>query len=67
MPVPVLDGGHILFLAIEKIRKKPLSYKLQENITQGGLILLIGLMIFVFYNDFVRFEVFGKISGLFQK
>ncbi|MBU3912239.1 MAG: RIP metalloprotease RseP [Candidatus Omnitrophica bacterium] len=67
LPIPVLDGGHILFLAIEKIKRKPLSYKLQENITQAGLIILICLMAFVFYNDFMRFGVFGKIASLFQK
>ncbi|MFH1854668.1 MAG: RIP metalloprotease RseP [Candidatus Omnitrophota bacterium] len=66
LPIPVLDGGHILFLAIEKIRKRPLSFKLQDNITQTGIILLIGLMIFVFYNDFMRFGIFEKIMGLFR-
>jgi regulator of sigma E protease len=67
LPVPVLDGGHILFLAIEKLRKKPLTYKLQENITQAGLTLLICLMAFVFYNDFIRFGIFEKIFNLFKK
>ena len=67
LPVPVLDGGHILFLVIEKIRRKPLSRKLQENITQAGLMLLICLMLFVFYNDFMRFGILAKITGLFQK
>ena len=67
LPVPVLDGGHLLFLAIEKVRKKPLSYKLQENITQIGLVLLISLMAFVFYNDFMRFGIFEKISSLWKR
>lgn len=67
LPLPILDGGHILFLAIEKIRKKPLSGKLQENITQAGFVLLIGLMAFVFYNDFMRFDMFGKIIQVFQR
>jgi regulator of sigma E protease len=67
LPVPVLDGGHILFLVIEKIRRKPLSRKLQENMTQAGLMLLICLMLFVFYNDFMRFGVLAKITALFQK
>lgn len=67
LPVPVLDGGHLLFLAIEKIRRKPLSCRLQENMTQAGLMLLICLMLFVFYNDFMRFGVLAKITSLFQK
>ncbi|MFA4992106.1 MAG: RIP metalloprotease RseP [Candidatus Omnitrophota bacterium] len=66
LPVPVLDGGHLLFLAIEKIRKKPVSMKVQEGITQAGLGLLILLMVFVFYNDFTRFGIFEKISGLWK-
>jgi len=67
LPVPVLDGGHLLFLAIEKIRRRPLSYKLQESITQVGLALLICLMVFVFYNDFMRFGIFEKISHLWRR
>ena len=55
LPLPVLDGGHILFLAIEKIRGKPLSERFQEVVTQIGLALLIALTLFVFYNDIVRF------------
>lgn len=67
LPVPVLDGGHILFLAIEKARRKPLSHKLQENITQAGLVLLICMMLFVFYNDFMRYGVFEKLTNLWRK
>jgi regulator of sigma E protease len=67
LPVPVLDGGHILFLIIEKIRKKPVSLKTQENVTQAGISLLIILMLFVFYNDFIRFGIFEKISHLWKK
>ena len=67
LPVPVLDGGHLSFLAIEKVRKKPLSYKLQENIAQVGLVLLLCLMAFVFYSDFMRFGIFDKVLGFFGK
>jgi len=67
LPVPVLDGGHILFLLIERIRKKPVSLKMQENITQVGMSLLIVLMLFVFYNDFVRFGIFEKIAHLWKR
>ena len=67
LPVPVLDGGHILFLIIEKIRKKPVSFKIQENVTQVGMGLLIVLMVFVFYNDFMRFGIFEKVAHLWKK
>ncbi|MBU1146795.1 MAG: RIP metalloprotease RseP [Candidatus Omnitrophica bacterium] len=67
LPVPVLDGGHLLFLAIEKVRRKPLSYKLQENIAQAGLVLLLCLMAFVFYSDFMRFGIIDKIIHIFKK
>ncbi len=50
-PVPVLDGGHLLFLAIEKLRKKPVSLKVEENFTKVGMGLLLLLMVFVIYND----------------
>ena len=53
-PVPVLDGGHLLLLLIEKIRRKPLSLKVEEGLTKLGFSLLMCLMLFVFYNDFAR-------------
>ena len=67
LPVPVLDGGHILFLAIEKIRRKPVSLKMQDSVTQVGISLLVVLMLFVFYNDFMRFGIFEKIAHLWKK
>ena len=67
LPVPVLDGGHLLFLLIEKARRKPLPHKIQENITQVGLALIICLMIFVFYNDFMRYGVIEKLTSFFRK
>lgn len=62
LPIPVLDGGHILFLIIEKIRKKPLSVKVQERITQVGIAALITLTVFAFYSDFSRFGWLEKIT-----
>jgi len=67
LPLPVLDGGHLLFIAIEKVRKRPLSYKVQEVVTQVGLFLLIFLALFIFYNDFLRFGIFEKLSSFWQK
>jgi regulator of sigma E protease len=53
--VPVLDGGHLLFFTIEAIRGKPLSIPIREKAQQVGLFLLMMLMVFVFYNDIMRF------------
>lgn len=54
LPIPVLDGGHLAFLSVEAIRRKPMSEKAQIIAQQVGLTLLGTLMIFVFYNDIVR-------------
>jgi regulator of sigma E protease len=61
LPIPILDGGHLLFLAIEAIRRKPVSIKVREIATQVGLALLIGLMLVVFYNDFMRVRDSGNV------
>jgi len=65
LPLPILDGGHILFLAIEKVRGKAFSIKTERIITQIGLSLIVSLAIIVTYNDLIRF--FGdKISKWFK-
>ena len=55
LPVPVLDGGHLLFSLIEWLRGKPVSLRKREIAQQVGMALLVGLMIFAFYNDITRF------------
>lgn len=54
LPIPVLDGGHLVFLTIEGIRRKPLSDWAMEASQKVGIFLLASLMIFVFYNDILR-------------
>ena len=54
LPIPVLDGGHLVFLSLEAIRRKPLSDRTMEISQKIGIALLGTLMIFVFYNDIVR-------------
>jgi regulator of sigma E protease len=54
LPIPVLDGGHLLFFSIEAIKGSPVSIKVREIAQQIGLFLLILLMILVFYNDISR-------------
>jgi regulator of sigma E protease len=55
LPIPVLDGGHLLFFLIEAIKGRPVSVKVREVAQQVGLFILILLMILVFYNDITRF------------
>ena len=54
LPIPVLDGGHLVFLTIEALRRKPMNERAQIVAQQVGMGLLGSLMIFVFYNDIVR-------------
>ena len=51
LPIPILDGGHLLFFIIEAIKKRPVSVKVREVAQQIGLFILILLIILVFYND----------------
>nr|MBF0220873.1 RIP metalloprotease RseP [Desulfobulbaceae bacterium] len=53
-PIPILDGGHLVFFSVEALRRKPMSMRSQEILQQIGLVLLVSLMFFVFYNDFAR-------------
>jgi regulator of sigma E protease len=65
LPLPVLDGGHILLLAIEKVRGKALSMKAEQIVSNVGFTLIICLAVFATYNDIMR--LFGdKISGFFK-
>jgi len=54
LPIPVLDGGHLLFFFIEAIKGSPVSVKVREISQQAGIFVLILLMIYVFYNDIAR-------------
>ncbi|NOX35724.1 MAG: RIP metalloprotease RseP [Deltaproteobacteria bacterium] len=53
-PIPVLDGGHLLFFGIEAATGRAVSDKLREKLIQFGAAVLVALMVFVFYNDIVR-------------
>ena len=54
LPIPVLDGGHLLYLSVEVIKGKPVSEKVQILAFQFGLVLVIGLSILAMYNDIMR-------------
>jgi regulator of sigma E protease len=55
LPVPVLDGGHLLFFLVEAVIRKPVSVRYREMAQQVGICLLALLMVYAFYNDIVRF------------
>ncbi len=54
LPIPVLDGGHLIFFFIEAATGRPVSIRVREIAQQAGIVILILLMIFVFYNDISR-------------
>ena len=59
-PVPMLDGGHLFFYAIEAIRKKPLSEKIQGIFFRIGLGFVIFLMIYATWNDLIQLNIFDS-------
>ncbi len=64
LPVPVLDGGWIMFTVIELIRKKPLTEKQKAIAQMTGLVLIAGLFLFATYSDFSRL---GWLNGLMER
>lgn len=53
LPIPALDGGHLMFLLIEKLRGRPVNEQIQEAFAKYGFAFLIGLMILIIFNDIV--------------
>ena len=66
LPIPVLDGGHLLFYGYEAIARRPLTARVQAAGYRVGFALLVGLMLFVTWNDLQRYQVFHLIGGLFS-
>jgi regulator of sigma E protease len=62
LPIPILDGGHLMFLAIEAVRGRPLSLEARVRLSHVGLIIVVGLMLWANGNDVVRLveRYFGK-------
>lgn len=54
LPIPVLDGGHALFLVLEMVFRRPIPRRVQDITTKVGLVLLLGLMVLALYNDIMR-------------
>lgn len=55
LPIPILDGGHLVFYTWELIFRKPVSMKVREKTQQVGMALLLCLMVLAFYNDIIRY------------
>ena len=66
LPIPVLDGGHLLFYAYEAAARRPLPAKVQAAGYRVGLALVLGLMLFATWNDLQRSPVFKLFGGLFS-
>lgn len=60
LPIPVLDGGHLVFLSAEAAIGKPVSNRVREVAQQAGLFALLSLMVFAFYNDIMRLFAAGS-------
>ncbi len=54
LPIPILDGGHLVFLGLEKVKGSPLSVRARMVAQQVGLVILLGLILVVTYNDILR-------------
>lgn len=64
LPIPVLDGGHLVFYAYEAVAKKPVAAAVQEAGYRVGLALLAGLMLFATWNDLQKLNLFQFLGGL---
>jgi regulator of sigma E protease len=64
LPVPMLDGGHLFFYAIEAVRRKPVGPEVQEWAFRGGLAAVLALMLLVTFNDLRSFDLWNNLAGL---
>jgi len=64
LPIPVLDGGHLLFYAYEAVARRPLAARVQAAGYRVGLALLLGLMLFATWNDLQQLRVFKILGGV---
>jgi regulator of sigma E protease len=65
-PIPVLDGGHLMFYGIEGVVRKPLNKRIHETISFAGFGLILALMLFVTWNDLVHLKVFDYLKTFFS-
>ena len=60
LPIPMLDGGHLLLYGVEAVRKRPATPQVQEWAFRAGFAMLVGFMLMVTFNDLASFGVFGR-------
>jgi regulator of sigma E protease len=65
-PIPLLDGGHLFFYAVEAIKGKPLNESIMEFTSKVGFLFIVSLMIFFTWNDLVQLRVVSYVLGLFS-
>jgi regulator of sigma E protease len=64
LPVPMLDGGHLLFYTVEAVRRRPVSVRAQDWAFRGGLALLLALLVFTTINDLDSFGLWDRLGRL---
>jgi regulator of sigma E protease len=64
LPVPMLDGGHLLFYTIEALRRRPVSPQAQDWAFRGGLALIFALLVFVTVNDLGSLGLWDRLERL---
>jgi regulator of sigma E protease len=64
LPIPMLDGGHLVFYAAEAVSRRPVSERAQEWAFRGGLALLLALILFTTVNDLASFGLFERLGRL---
>ncbi len=64
LPIPLLDGGHLFFYALEAVRRRPLNPAVQEWAFRSGLALLLAFMLFVTFNDLGSLGLWARLAGL---
>ena len=64
LPVPLFDGGHLVFYAIEAVRRRPLEPAVQEWAFRGGLAAILALMLVVTFNDLSSVGLWKHVAGM---
>lgn len=64
LPIPMLDGGHLLFYGVEAIQRRPVSPQVQEWAYRSGLAVLLAMMVLVTFNDLSSFGLWERLTGL---
>ena len=66
LPIPALDGGHLAFLGWEGLRRRPASLRVQETMGQVGMVMLLGMLLMVTYNDLAKYQVVQRVTHFFR-